>query len=108
PPRRSWRAIRSSRSSSSPSAVEQSRARWRSVFRQIRLELPRAHLGDVVAPLLALRLDEVRRDVLAEGAGDHVVLLQLVERLVEIVRQIVDPQPALLAEAHLPDVLVHR
>ncbi len=30
------------------------------------------------------------------------------QRLVEVVRQVVDAQTALLAKAHLPDVLVHR
>src|SRR6476469_5730745 len=79
-----------------------------SVFREIALELPRADLRDVVAPLLPFRFDEVRRQVLAEHAGDDVVFLELVERFVEIVRQIVDAKTPLLAEAHLPDVLVYR
>src|SRR5258708_3781319 len=47
------------------------------------------------------------RDVLAECGSDDVALLQLIARLVEIVREVVDAQAALFAVAHLPDVLVH-
>src|SRR5919112_1990264 len=78
------------------------------VLPEVVVQLPLRYLRDVLAPLLPLRREEVLRDVIAERARDHVVLLQLVARLVQIVRQVVDAQPPLLAVAHLPDVLVHR
>src|SRR3954471_16619222 len=78
------------------------------VLRQVALELPCAHLRDVIPPLLPFRRDEVRRDVFAERPDDHVVLLQLIERFVEIVRQVVYAEPPFFPEAHLPDVLVDR
>src|SRR5439155_458017 len=59
-------------------------------------------------PFLALGREEVLRDVLAQRGRDHLVLLQLVARLVQVVRQVVDAQPPLLAMRHFPDVLVHR
>src|SRR5215210_5427039 len=77
-----------------------------SVRRQIPLDLPRRHVPDVVEPLLPLRFDEVLEYVLAEGLADEVVLLELVERLAQVARQLVDAQMPPLAMAHLVDVLV--
>jgi hypothetical protein len=68
-----------------------------SVFRQVVIELPLRHLRDVLLPLLPFCFEEVRGDVLAQRIGDDLVFLELVARLLEIVRQIVDLQPTLLA-----------
>ena len=65
-------------------------------------------MADVVGPLLALGFEEVLEDVLAERVADEVVLLELVERLAEVRRQVVDAQVTPLAVAHRVDVLVHR
>src|SRR5512132_765191 len=62
----------------------------RSVLPEVVVQLPLRHLRDVLPPLLPLGREEVLRDVIAERRGDHVVLLQLVARLVQIVRQVVD------------------
>ena len=62
------------------------------------LELPVVHLRDVLPPLLPLRVEEVRGHVLAQRVAYDVVLLQLVARLVQVVRQVVDAQTAALAE----------
>src|SRR3954469_3741765 len=77
-----------------------------SIFGQVALELPGTDLGYVVAPLLPLCFQEVPDDMLAEGGRDQIVLFQLVERLVQIVWEIIDSEPPPLAKAHLPDVLV--
>src|SRR3954453_22032689 len=79
-----------------------------SVPGEVPVHFPGRDVPDVVEPLLALRLDEVVEDVLAERLPYEVVLLQLVERLAQVARQLVDPQMASLPVAHLVDVLVHR
>src|SRR3954462_5976269 len=68
-----------------------------SVRGQIPLDLPRRHVLDVVEPLLALRFDEVLEWVLAEGLPDEVVLFELVERLAQVARQLVDAEMSTLA-----------
>src|ERR1700737_1322771 len=45
--------------------------------------------------------------MLAECRGDDVILLELVARFVEVVREVVDTKATLLAVTHFPDVLVH-
>src|SRR2546422_10734870 len=46
-------------------------------------------------------------DVVAQRVADHRVLLQVVERFVQVARQVVDAKPAALAVRHAGDVLVH-
>ena len=70
--------------------------------------LPRAHVLEVLEPLLALGFDHVVEDVIAERGAHQVVLLEGVQRLAQVRRQLVDSQVAPLAVAHLEDVLVHR
>ena len=79
-----------------------------SVRLQVLVDLPRVDPGDVGRPLGPLGLDEVLEDVLAERVLHDVVLLEAVERLGEVRRELVDLPALLLALAHLEDVLVHR
>src|ERR1700693_1889606 len=78
------------------------------VLGQVTLHLPFADAADVLLPLLTLGFDEPLVDVWPQGVADHVVLLEHIQRLVEVARQLVDPVFPPLAEAHLEDVLVHR
>src|SRR6478735_5721996 len=73
---------------------------------QISIGLPWGDVADVVVPLLALGGDEVFEQMLAERVAYQVVLLELVERLVQVARQLVDPQVTPLAVTHGEDVLV--
>src|SRR5690606_9184050 len=79
-----------------------------SVRAEIAVDFPGRDVADVVEPLLPLRLDEIAEDVLAERLAHQVVLLELVERFLQISGQLVDPEMPPLAVAHLVDVLVHR
>src|SRR3954464_3962751 len=76
------------------------------VLGQVAVELPRAHLGDFPPPLLAFGFYKMARDVLPQSDPDHIVLLQFVQRLVQVVRQVVDAKPPALPEAHLPYVFI--
>src|SRR5882762_6469939 len=78
------------------------------VLRQVALDLPLAHAADVLLPFLALGFDEPLVNVRAQSARDHVVLVEHVQRLVQVPRQLVDPVLAPFAEAHGEDVLVDR
>src|SRR5262249_46754807 len=75
-----------------------------SVHSQIAVDLPGRDVLDVVEPFLALRLNEVLEEMLAERVADQFVLLELVQRFVEIPWKLVDPQVPPLAVAHLVDV----
>src|SRR5512144_1265619 len=88
--------------------LKQSAVSLRLVLGQVVIELPLGYLRDVLLPLLPLRSEEVRRDVLTKCFLDDRILLELVARLFEVVRQIVDLETTLLAMRHLPDVRVHR
>src|SRR4051812_8658781 len=74
-----------------------------SVHTQVPLELPLAHLSDVLLPFFALGLDEPLVDVRAERVPNDGILLQRIERLVQVARQLVDAVPPPLAEAHFKD-----
>src|SRR5205809_5770412 len=80
----------------------------RSVLGQVALHLPLAHPADVLLPFLTLGFDEPLVDVGSQGIADDLVLVEHVQRLVEVARQLVDPVFAPLAEAHGEDVLVYR
>src|SRR5262245_49544282 len=79
-----------------------------SVNAEVSVSLPGRDVLDVVEPLLTLGGEEVLVEVLAERLSNEVVLLELVERLAQVARELVDAQVAALAVAHLVDVLVHR
>src|ERR1041384_87038 len=79
----------------------------RSVLREVALDLPLAHAADVLLPFLTLGFDEPLVDVWPQRITDHVVLLEHVQRVVEVARQLIDPVFAPLAKAHLEDVLIH-
>src|ERR1019366_5779813 len=68
-----------------------------SVLGEVIIQLPLRYLRDVFLPFQPLGLEEVLRDVLAERFLDDRVLLELVACFFEIVRQIVDLEPPLLA-----------
>ena len=78
-----------------------------SVLGEIVIKLPLRDLRDVLLPLKTLRGEKLSRDVLAESFGDHIVLLQLIARFSQIVRQVVNAETTLLPMRHLPDVGVH-
>src|SRR5436190_5615115 len=78
----------------------------RSVLGQVALHLPFAHAADVFLPFLTLGFDEPLVDVRAERLPDDVVLLEHVERLVKVARQLVDTVLPALAKAHCEDVLI--
>src|SRR5205823_9007648 len=79
-----------------------------SILPEVSIELPFAVLPDILLPLLALRLYESLVYVCALRVADDVVLLEHVERFVQIARQLVDAVLAPLAKAHGEDVFVHR
>jgi carboxymethylenebutenolidase len=68
-----------------------------SEHRQIPLDLPRRHLAVVLVPLLPLQMQELRVDR-PEPRLDDLVALQLVQRLVEALRQRADAALVVLAE----------
>src|SRR5947199_1205014 len=77
------------------------------VLPQISIQLPFADLSDVLLPLLALCVEVAFADVVAQRLPDHRILLQVVERFVQIARQVVDTEAAALPVGHACDVLVH-
>src|SRR5207245_8171065 len=79
-----------------------------SVLPQVPPQLPLAHPADIGLPLLALRFDEPLVDVRAQRVPHHVVLLEHLQRLVQVPRQLIDAVLAALPEAHFEDVLVDR
>src|SRR2546426_7771347 len=79
-----------------------------SVQPEVSLQLPLTDAPDVLLPLPLLRLDEPLVDVVAEGGPDNLVLLEVLERLVQVPGEVVDAEVAPLAVAHLEDVLVDR
>src|SRR6266567_9037728 len=79
----------------------------RSVLGQVALDLPFAHSADVFLPFLSLRFDEPLVDVCAHRVPDDIVVLEHVERLVQVAGQLVDAVLPALAKAHLEDVLIH-
>src|SRR5947199_5447760 len=60
-----------------------------SVHAEVAFGFPRRNVLDVVEPLFALRGDEMFEQVLAERVSHQVVLLELVERLVQVAGQLV-------------------
>src|SRR5439155_24784380 len=79
----------------------------RSVLGQVALDLPLAHAADVFLPFLTLGFDEPLVDMGAERVPDDVVLLEHVERLVQVAGQLVEAVLPALAKAHLAAVLIH-
>src|SRR5439155_22825887 len=73
---------------------------------QIAIDLPRRHVPDVVVPFLALGRHEVLEEMLAQRFTHEHILLELVERLTQVARELVDPQVAPFPVAHGEDVLV--
>src|SRR5437870_11633023 len=78
------------------------------VLSQISIQLPLPNLPDVLLPFLALRVQIPLVDVLAQRLTDHRILLQIIERFVQVPGKVVDPELASLAVRHARDVLVHR
>src|SRR3989454_12698764 len=70
--------------------------------------LPPPPPANIRLPLLTLRFYEPLVDVRPERVPHHVVLLEHLERLVQVPRQLVDAVLAALPEAHFEDVLVDR
>src|SRR4051794_28113963 len=85
------------RSRAACTSRRRSNRRRASVAGEIAVDLPGRDVPDVVEPLLALRLDEVIEDVFAQRLPHEVVLLELVECLGQVPRQLVDAQVAPLA-----------
>src|SRR5262245_17778681 len=75
---------------------------------EVSIDLPRRHVLDVIAPLFAFGRQKVLEEMIAERVAHQVVLLQLIERLVQISRELVDAKMAPFAMAHGEDVLVDR
>src|SRR2546427_12870127 len=74
------------------------------VAAEVAVDLPPAHLEVVLSHFLALSLEEALRQVLAEGILDDVVLLEVLQRLVKVPRELVDPVLPAVAVAHPKDV----
>ena len=79
-----------------------------SVQAEVPVDFPRGDVFDVVEPLFTLGGHEMFEQVVAKRFSYQVVLLEFVQRLVQIPRQLVDPQVTPFAVAHLVDVLVDR
>ena len=73
-----------------------------SIPRQVPLQLPRRDLLVVGIPLRALGREEVLRAMFAESRGEHIVALEFVAGLVQVVRQVIHAQSAPLAMRHEP------
>src|SRR5436190_5693512 len=71
------------------------------VLGQVALDLPFAYAADVLLPFLTLGFDEPLVDVRPQGLTYHVVLVEHVQRLVEVARQLIDAVFPPLAEAYL-------
>src|SRR5207302_1569655 len=54
------------------------------VLPQISIQLPFPNLSDVLLPLLALRIQIALVDVLAQRLKDHRILLQIIERFMQV------------------------
>src|SRR5438132_13881935 len=70
-----------------------------SVHTQIPLELPLADLSDVLLPFAALGFDEALIDMAAESGFDNLVLVEHVERFMQVARQLVDAVLSTLPKA---------
>src|SRR6266550_2405619 len=77
------------------------------ILPEISVQLPLPDLADVLLPLLALRIQIALVDVLAQRLKDHRILLQIIERFMQVPGKIIDAILASLAVRHARDVLVH-
>src|SRR5204863_5819794 len=77
-----------------------------SVLAQVPIEFPFADLPDILLPLLALGIEVALVDVIAQRLAHHGVLLEVVQRLVQVARQVVDTEATPLPVRHPRDVLV--
>src|SRR5918994_2597552 len=75
---------------------------------EVAVDLPGAHLHPVLVPLLLLCLHEALEDVIAEGIADHRVAAQLVDRLAQGSRQLLDLAGFELRGVEVVEVLFHR
>src|SRR5262245_42551346 len=78
-------------------------SRTRSEERQVLVDLPLRHLTMIRSPLTTFQLDELVRDR-TQGSPDHLVLAQLLQRLVQRLRQDADALAADLGKRALVHV----
>src|SRR6187431_526682 len=79
-----------------------------SEHRQVLVQLPGSHLDAVLLPLGALQVDVAGEDMLPEGLQDKLRLGELLDRLTQGFRQLLDAEAGPLVGGQIVEIGLHR